>query len=428
MRGLLLLLALPAAANPLDAFGFGARSVGMGSAATAVATDFAANYYNPAGLAAGGDLSLTLGYALARPTLELNGADNEVDDSRGFQGGVVLAGELLSRGVGFSIGLHLPDERVSRIRALPERQPRWVLYDNRPQRVVISSSGGVEVIEGLYVGAGLTYLANTSGVLEIRGDVDLLDEARTTLKSGVDVDLAAVRYWTVGARYELDDEWRFGLTWREDFSLRLDLDVDVRGRILGPGGAVIVEDASFVFNSANDTLYSPEQVFAGVAWSSAGWLVAFDLGWVRWSAFPAPTATVALELDLGALDLPIPLPAPPAEPAFHDIVVPRVGVEYAACDWFLARAGYFFEPTPAPEQPGVTNYVDADKHALSLGVGLRVADPSGVFPRPVEIDVAGQLVHVVERAYTKDDPADPVGDFVAGGRVLTVVASLAFAF
>jgi long-chain fatty acid transport protein len=106
-----------------------------------------------------------------------------------------------------------------------------------------------------------------------------------------------------------------------------------------------------------------------------------------------------------------------------------VGAEYGLLDGvLLLRAGYFFEASPAPDQPGKTNYIDADKHAFSVGVGLRLPDPSGVFPKPIELDLAGQWVHVVERRYEKDDPADPVGDYVASGRVLTVSGSMGFHF
>ena len=126
------------------------------------------------------------------------------------------------------------------------------------------------------------------------------------------------------------------------------------------------------------------------------------------------------------------MPDPPADPDFHDIIVPRLGVEYTALEsayvGLLARAGYFYEASPAPDQPGATNYIDADKHAFSAGFGVRLTDPSGVFPKPIELDVAGQLVHVVERTYQKDDPADPVGDYIAGGRVLTFAATLSFRF
>ncbi len=430
---LLLLLPTLAHANPLDAFGFGARGMALGSAMTAVSEDYAANYYNPAGLAAGGRLSLAVGYAFVQPRLAIAGGDQDVDASRGIQAGVVLPGTVWGHRLGVSVGLHLPDERVSRIRALPQRQPRWVLWDNRPQRIVISSSAAFEVLPNLFLGGGLTYLANTSGVLDIEGQVSLTDAERTRLFSAVDVDLASVRYWTVGARYDLSDRWRFGAVWRQDFSLRLDLDVKVQGAItLGPADAVVVPEGLFLFNSANDNLSSPMQAVAGVAYQGDGWMVAADLGWVRWSAFPTPTASVDLELDLGTLDFDVPLPDAPLDPDFHDIVVPRVGGEWQAVGgaWgdLTVRAGYFYEPSPAPDQPGDTNYVDSDKHGAAFGLGLRLADPSGVFPRPVRLDLAGQYVRLIERRYQKTDPADPIGDYDAAGDSLGFAAELGFEF
>lgn len=420
-----------ASANPLDAFGFGARAVGMGGAATAVSTDVAANYYNPAGLAAGDGLRLDLGYAFVRPEMRIAGGDQNVDDSRGFQGGVALPGEVLGRRVGFSLGLHLPDERVSRIRALPQRQPRWVLWDNRPQRVVISSSLALEVIDGLFIGGGLTYLANTGGTLDITGDVGLRDVELTRLSSAVDVDLKSVRYWTVGALYR-GDGWRIGATWREDFSLALDLDVRVTGRILSRPGVEVVPEGLFLLRSINDNLYSPQQVFVGAAVELGDWLVAADLGWLDWSAFPSPTARLELELELAPLSFELPLPAEPLDPDFHDIFVPRVGVEWraAAGEWgaFLLRGGGFYEPSPAPDQPGETNYVDGDKLAGALGVGVRLADPSGVFPQPIELDVAAQVIRVMARTYLKDDPADAIGDYTADGWAYGITAGLGLVF
>ena len=72
-------LAATAHANPLDYFGFGARGPGMGNAHVALADDFSANYYTPAGLATRDALQLQLGYALIAPSLELNGEDLGVD-------------------------------------------------------------------------------------------------------------------------------------------------------------------------------------------------------------------------------------------------------------------------------------------------------------------------------------------------------------
>ena len=126
------------------------------------------------------------------------------------------------------------------------------------------------------------------------------------------------------------------------------------------------------------------------------------------------------------------MPDAPEAPDFHDIFVPRVGLEYTALDstWLglAVRGGYAYEPSPAPPQRGLTNYVDGDKHAVSLGLGVRLTDPSGVFPKPVWIDLGGQLIHLVERRYEKADPADPVGDYVASGRVLTAGTTASFRF
>lgn len=426
-----LLWALPAAANPLDAFGYGARAVGLGGAVTATSTDVSANYYNPAGLAAAEHLRLDLGYAFVRPRLTMSGGDQNVDDSRGFQGGVALPGELFGRRVGFSLGLHLPDERVSRIRALPERQPRWVLWDNRPQRVVISSSVALETLDDLFVGVGLTYLANTGGTLDIQGDVGLFDVGLTRLDSAVDVDLAAVRYLTAGLLY-VGDGWRVGVAWRQDFSLELDLNVRVDGAVLSAPGVAVVPEGLFLLRSLNQTLYSPQQIFVGGAIDVGDWRFSADLGWLDWSRFPTPTARLELELDLAPLTFELPLPAEPIPPDFHDIVVPRAGIEWRALDgeWgrLDLRTGGFYEPSPAPDQPGATNYVDGDKWAAALGIGLALADPSGILPHPVQLDVGAQVIRMMPRTYLKADPADPVGDFIAEGWAFGLAGGMGFDF
>lgn len=427
----------PAAANPLDAFGFGARSVGLGGAVTADVTDFSANYYNPAGLARGEEMRVELGYTYVDAGLELNGADLNVDPTSGAHLGIVVPGELFGHAVAASLALHLPDDHVTRVRALPQAQPRYVLFDNRPQRIVITTSLAFEVAWDLYLGAGLTYMANTGGVLDVDGKAHLTNPERTTLLSGVDVNLASVRYPSFGAqwapRHFGEGRWRFGLAWREPFSLRLDLDVLVQGDVVGgPQDTVAVEDARFLLTSINDTLFSPRQVFLGAAYHAPRWRVGVDLGWMQWSDFPPPTAEVRLDLDLEPLPFTLPIPDPPLPAGFHDIVVPRIGGSWTAVDTrhvgVELRGGYFFEASPAPDQPGLTNYVDGDKHAFAAGLGVRLSELTAVLPRPIWLDVAGQYTWVPIRRYRKDDPSDPVGDYDAGGRLLGVVVTASFRF
>lgn len=407
----------PAHANPVDAFGFGARSIALGGAATAAADDISANYYNPAALAAQRDIRLELGYAHLVPSLRLDGADLGVDAHRGFQGGLAIGGDVLGHRVTFSVGVFLPDRQITRIRALPERQPRWALYDNRPQRLVLAASLAVEVWEDLYVGAGLTFLSHTVGVLDVTGQVDFFESDKTVLTSSLREDLVAVRYPSAGVLWTPGD-WRFGVAYRDEFFLKLDLDVIVRGDIV-VDGEPLIEDAAFKLTSINHNLFSPRQISFGVAYEGPCWMVSADLTWAQWSRFPTPTAAVEIVLDIPETDFTIPPPDAPQPMDFHDILIPRLGAEWHVLDHPLVgvtlRGGYFYEPTPAPAQRGKTNYVDTDKHGLSAGVGLRLGFLDFLLPKPLELDLTFQAIVLPPRRYGKTDPADPVGEYVADG-------------
>ena len=153
--------------------------------------------------------------------------------------------------------------------------------------------------------------------------------------------------------------------------------------------------------------------------------VAFDLGWYRWSTFTNPAAHIDLDLDIGQfnefVDIPDALPLP--DPHYHDIVVPRLGVEHLA--WtsssggtLLARAGYVYEQTPAPEQRGETNFIDNTKHTMSLGVGLQVPHLGEIVPRPLSIDAFVALTLLEARDHRKLSPVDAIGDYRSDGRFL----------
>src|SRR5439155_17054347 len=107
-----------ARANPLDLFGFGSRETAMGNAAAADASVFSASYYNAAGLARARRMELLVGYFYAAHSLSMNGKDNDVDPVRGLVGGLVAPGKIAGVPFAFGIALHLPDDRISRVRAL----------------------------------------------------------------------------------------------------------------------------------------------------------------------------------------------------------------------------------------------------------------------------------------------------------------------
>src|SRR6185436_16921668 len=131
-------------ANPPDTYGFGSRETAMGGAVAAETRGFAANYYNPAALARSRGLEIGIGYFRADHHLEMNGQDNHVDPVKGINGGLVVPGDILGLHFAFGIAVHLPDDRISRVRAFRQEQPRWELYDNRNQRLFLAANVAVE--------------------------------------------------------------------------------------------------------------------------------------------------------------------------------------------------------------------------------------------------------------------------------------------
>jgi long-chain fatty acid transport protein len=439
LQYLLILLGLvaawPAHANPFDAYGAGARSTALGGAATAGARDFSANYYNPALLPTLETMEISFGYLSAQPSLKLNDGDLNLTPSRGSFAGVSLPRNLSWRRLAVSLSLYLPNQFITRVRSLPEGQPRFVLYDNRPQRIVVTSSLAFEVVKDLFIGASLSYLSNTRGLMEMQGEVHLNDPNQTLLMGGVDIDFASIRYPTFGVHWRPDEHWRFGLSLREPFHLKLDVGLVVDGDIVTTvaGQKVpLLEDGQLKLISHNTNLFSPRQLNLGVGYEGSFVHLYLDVGWYQWSSFPTPTAYIDTELDLAPLDFEVPTSKEPLKPNFTDVFVPRLGLELTTIEndtlSVESRLGYFYEPSPAPDQPETTNYVDNNKHGFSLGLGLEFRALKPLFPRPVSLDLAAQAIWMQPRTYSKDDPADMVGSYRSSGWIFSLSSNVNFRF
>lgn len=437
MRRLLLAALVCAAgaarANPLDVYGFGARAMGMANAYTALAADPSASYYNPAGLAMTDRVQIDAGYLYTAPSLLMDGVDQQVDPSNGLMAGILVPGDFGPVRVAFGMGVFLPDSRISRVRALPQFQPRFVMLDNRPQRLYISANLAVMPYPGLSIGGGVSFVTETHGGVQIEGT--LFPEAeRALLSTAVDVDFETVRYPEAGVTWAPRPDLRIGMVYRGEVKVELDITASVSGEIKELLGSKTLT-GNFDVSSYNTNLFSPQQVFFGVGWEVVpGTLVALDFGWLDWSSFPTDTATVTIDFELDLVDTSglIPESVAPSDPGFHDIFTLRVGAEQTltAVDWMdvALRGGYAYEPTPVPDQPGDTSYVDSDKHLFTLGAGLSFLDPlADGAPRPIQLDLSFQYFHYVPRTIEKASPADLIGDFTAEGHVWSLGAGARFA-
>jgi long-chain fatty acid transport protein len=431
-----------ARANPLDVFGFGSRQAALGGAVSADVSDFSACYYNPAGLARARGLELAVGYFDVEHALSMNGRGSGVDPVRGVVGGAVAPGRLGEAPFAFGLGFHLPDARLARVRALPQAQPRWELYDNRNQRLWFGVDGAIALAPWLQVGGGVTYMAATTAFLDVGGHLDLAQPTDSSLRDRVDANLGLVVYPDFGVRIDLSRSVALALTYRGQFSL----DLDVHARLLagaGLGRAGDLTTLALALQADTIEAFLPQQAVLGASWKPFGEALHAnaDLTWVNWSAYVPPVARVQTSLE-------VPPPAggwppgitPPTAPGptvvlpieMHDRVVPHLGVEWRALVrgiWEARlRGGYEFARSPIGAQSGATNYVDRDRHSVSLGAGVRLPAPAEVLPGEVRFDVHAQLSVLPTVLTTKSNPADLVGDYTAGGHIWNVGATAAVGF
>jgi long-chain fatty acid transport protein len=431
-----------ARANPLDVFGFGSRQAALGGAVAADVSDFSACYYNPAGLVRARGLELDVGYFDAEHALSMNGRSSGVDPVRGVVGGAVAPGRLAGIPFAFGLGFHLPDARLARVRALPQDQPRWELYDNRNQRLWFGVDAAIALAPWLQVGGGVTYMAATTAALDVSGHLDLAQPTDSSLRDQVDANLASVVYPDFGVRIDLSRSVALGLVYRGQF--QLDLDVNARLRAgAGLGRTGDITTVALALQADTIEAFLPQQAVLGASWRPLGEALHAnaDLTWINWSAYVPPVAHVQTALD-------VPPPAggwppgitPPTAPGptvvqpieMHDRVVPHLGVEWRAIareTWEARlRGGYEFAKSPIGSQSGETNYVDRDRHSVSLGLGVRVPAPAVVLPGEVRLDVHAQLSILPTATTTKSSPADLVGDYTAGGHIWNVGATGAVGF
>ncbi|HRI69508.1 MAG TPA: hypothetical protein PK156_34995, partial [Polyangium sp.] len=313
-------------------YGFFSRSAALGGAVAADAPDPSACFYNPAALVSAPGLGLSVGYMYADNRLRINGKDNDVVDVHGLTAGIVAPGHIGRLPFAFGIATYLPDDGLSRIRALRQETPRWELYNDRPTILFLTAQVAIRPLPWLEIGGGVAFLAATRGRFGIRGKADAIHIFDSQLEHEVDADLTSIRYPIAGVRFKLGSLGYLGVAYRGETKLNLALQADLAGSINFAG-----VDVPLTYALATRTIdaFQPQQVVAGFSFQMIKRLHAnLDVGWVDWSAYESPTAQTTAHLEATPPpEFNIELPEDPKAvdvlaPAFRDRFVPRIGIEY----------------------------------------------------------------------------------------------------
>jgi long-chain fatty acid transport protein len=414
-----------AAANPVDLFGFGGRGNGMGGAQTAATTDVGANYYNPGALAVPDELVFGAGYQYNSLSLSMNDGDQGLDASHGFSMGMIVPGNFLGQHIAFGAGVYLPDQSVVTVKTRPAEQPRWALYDSRPNRLFFGGHLAVRITDDLRFGAGVGTVADTSGTYTLIGRLGFPVPEESDLGLAIDVSATPVVYPQAGILWDANDWLSLGATYRGDFVLEAIQIVRFDADIGPPNQEPAVEDAFLDIDALALALYQPRQLALGFAAQlTPRLLLAADVTYEDWSGYVNPTPDIKIELDVGQFNEFVDLEDfPPLQDLrFHDVMSVNLGAELvasksAATEWTV-RAGYAYDPSPAPEQVGESNFVDNDRHTLSLGAGVSMAEVTEALEYPFDIDLYVSATFMPTRTHEKVSPSTVTGDYESSGHVI----------
>jgi long-chain fatty acid transport protein len=407
----LLSLALPVsgAANSWDLLGFGSRAISLGGAQSAAAQGPTATYYNPAALAFLSDQVFEVEGIYAAPQLDLDvkrnnegysylesadpaAMEDNVEAIRyslfshrlargkrevrqaenpGNIAGVSLAlgtplpiGPLRDR-LGFGLAVYSPVEDVLQYDSMNAAAPYFLDYHRVPQRIIVASGLGLRIWRGLSLGASIHLLAMTGGSFDfdiIQGSEDF------TVYSEGDITLKPKIAPGFGMLYRHSSDLSFGASFRELIHVSGITRYSLSAYVVG-------QQIDVPLDYESPVNYSPRQLAVGVAYKpDPFWMLAFDLVWMDWSRYLGPVANVNLDAPeivyaIGLVDFAF---AP--RNRFHDTFVPRFGVEHEMFDQLLLRGGYYFKPSPAPPQDGITNVIAPAVHSMSVGFEFIVFD------------------------------------------------------
>lgn len=391
------LLPATAAASPQDLFGYGARTPGLAMTGVSYADSYEAVYANPAGLARIDDNRLSAGLHVASFETEVNGEPFQVDPSRGFTLGLELPlpfGGLLEDRLALAIGFFAPADVLLRSTMRYPEVAQFSVLD-RTQVVAAQVGLGIDfhgILDGFRLGVAFSATASTIGALE----VGLSPSQR--FESITETDLVATFSPIVGLSYDVGD-FAFGLVYRGEIDTVNDLEIEtfnlpVELPTLTVGGHV---------------QYDPHVLAAEASWmATRQWRLIANATARFWGAWPGILDKTSASSNL-----------PPAHD-FEHTVSPRIAAEYSkqarGLEWAF-RAGYAYEPTPAPparlaegrDQNGEVRttrdgdvvreplrYLDNDRHVFTGGLGFELFASEQAH---IHVDLYGQLHYMPQRTH-----------------------------
>ncbi len=389
------------------------------------------------------DANGNLSYSKTRLRIDkLFSADAEPDTLDGFNVQLLLPLKRMIPKfpirVGFGAMIFAPcaGSCVVKVNAHTSDQPFYPVFGSRSQRLHVLLGVGIEILEDLLsIGAAVSILADMSGNVGSLTPISTFDADNPgdkqpgPSKATFSQDLGTSATPVLGALVRPLDELRIGAYYR--FAQRLGLQFAVDAGVAVDMGFPLESQMPYTLES--NFFYVPASTGIGIgATLGDRLLLTGQVDWVFWSGVADNINISDFDVDpevvndIGGLttmeeygDFRV-RQLPPPHIKARDIIVPRLGAEYALMRGYTRlRLGWSYTPSALePDQQFGNLLLDNSYHTVSSGLGMALADPLGYMELPVLIDVHF-LVSILQPRYQRVGLEDSVAGYHAMGLVKT---------
>lgn len=364
-------------AGNIDTFGIGAKATALGGAFSAYADDVYAPYYNPAGLTQLKRMQFSAGLMVLDP--ELKARNYEVVDLN--TGATVLgptdtsdqSENLYPPNIGF--GMPVTDNMAFGIAAYapfgvdlkwesnyPDNPAAFNAFEQGIDRVVATPTLAYKMSDQWSFGAGVS-LGTASNHAKL-WSYPLIARGISAYE---DVDMDDDFNWSVnvGTMYKPIETVSIGLTYRSRTDTKFEGDLELAS--LSPAEQAALGLPKTKFDVSLDGLDFPDQVQGGVRFAPTDRVsIEADVVWTHWNIID----NEVLETDDPVLIALLGGSSEQSTPRnWNNTTQVKAGIEWKATDMWTVRGGWFYDPTPIPDDTFDVLWADADKNTYSVGLG-----------------------------------------------------------
>ena len=407
-------------------FGLGGRNVAMGTTSLLVGEVSAyQSYSQPAVLGFAKEVQFEFGLLSVNPNVRPFGI--LVIDEGGQEAEFTTAGILGGRGQSLAFILpfgkksrpltlgfaaYLSGDSISRVSGPPVNHPFYPMYQDVARNATYTASLGYRIWNGLSLGLGMGTSLNSIA------DYELISKPNGVSFSATAIEVRSVFSPIFGAVYD------FGWSPEgESSGPPMQIGINYRGKTELKSRVVANLEILNVPINGELTSYphfSPAEVTLSASRKfGVGTRVSMDVSYVGWREYRLPFGTGNINSFIFGEGK--------EKADLNNVFVPKVGFEDVSqlgsgtFKEFSYCFGYFYYPTPIPDQTGNQNLVDNDRHGVSFGVGTAINNPWSAKTAQlnrIHFDMFFQWNHLVNRQVTKESASNlGAPGYLTGGNI-----------